>query len=313
MLAAARNIFEIFGEGAPPSPLDVINAANDKKEKENKNAIITYLPVEMLMPYHEHLFKPYPEDKLRELAEDIKENGILSPVSVRPCQDAYEILAGHNRTNAAKLAGLPEVPCIIMDCDDDTAALIVVNSNLNQRENLLPSEKAKAYKTQLELFNKRGKSVEILRLLSDNSQENQEDSQFGNKTTVYRFIRLTYLTDGLLQAVDDGTLALVAGEELSYIERNEQECIYQYFFVDRKGVLDIKFAKLLRQRAATVRLTCAEIDKLFQRAAKPDSIKACSVPMKKIREYIPAGTSKKDVEIKLINALKYCTENHIDI
>lgn len=98
------------------------------EEKENNAAKITLLAVDMLKPYCKHLFKPYSDDKLRELMEDIRENGILSPVYVSPCAGAYEILSGHNRTEAAKLAGLAEIPCIIKDCDDDTAALIVVNN-----------------------------------------------------------------------------------------------------------------------------------------------------------------------------------------
>lgn len=312
-----KDLFKIFGEGAPPSPLAAIyNSETQKTEEKETNDIdikVVLIPIAKLKPYHEHIFKPYSDEKLRELAEDIKENGVLSPVLVRPCADAYEILSGHNRTEAAKFAGLSEVKCILMECDDIEAAYIVASSNLNQRENLLPSEKAKAYKIQMECFNKRGKNVEKLERFPDDNNENQQLSALrtGNdgRSNIYIFIRLNYLIDGLLQKVDEDILAVLAGAELSYIDRGEQEHIYQYYFSDKKGILDIKTAKLLRQRSAAVTLTYDEIERLFKKSKKPDVIKAYSVPTKKIQQYIPPGTSKKDAESMIIKALKYYTEN----
>lgn len=307
-----KNLFEIFGEGAPPSPLAAIYNSETQKTEEKETSYdvkVVLLPADKLKPYHEHLFKPYSDEKLRELADSIKENGIRSPVLIRPYANTYEILSGHNRTAAAKLAGISEIPCIIEDYDDDDAAFVVADSNLNQRENLLPSEKARAYKIQLDFFNKRGKNVENLECFSDDNNENQELSLLGNKTTIYRFIRLTHLVPELLQAVDDDKLAIFAGAELSHIDHNEQGCIYQYFFSNNQGILDIKAAKLLRQRSAVAKLTYDEIERLFKKSKKSDVIKAYSVPTKKIQQYIPPGTSKKDAESMIIKALKYYTEN----
>lgn len=116
---------------------------------------IAQLDIASLTPYADQPFKPYRPDKLELLVEDVKANGVLSPIIVRPKGTGYEILAGHNRTNAAKKAGLLQIPAIIVDADDDTAALIMVNTNLNQREELLPSEKAFAFKIQLEAMKRK--------------------------------------------------------------------------------------------------------------------------------------------------------------
>lgn len=182
---------------------------------------IIMLPIDQLKEYPNQPFRPYSDEKLRELADDIAFNGILSPVCVRHQGADYQILAGHNRTNAAKLAGLSEVPSIIKECDDDTAALIVVNSNLNQREELLPSEKAFAYKMQLAAIRKVGATNgRTSSLLVERTGENIRNIQ--------RYIRLTHLCDEMLKKVDDGSIPFRAGVNLSYITPDEQQLLLSF-------------------------------------------------------------------------------------
>lgn len=167
------------------------------------------MPIELLVPFENQPFLPYTPEKLERLAADISANGILSPVIVRPVIGGkYQILAGHNRTQAAKTAGLTAVPCIVKDCDERAANLIMVNTNLNQRDELLPSEKAYAYKIQKECSNVKEIAAE-------------KDI---NRRQIQRYIRLTYLDKRLLDMVDCGMITFVAGVNLSYLsEANQQK------------------------------------------------------------------------------------------
>lgn len=182
----------------------------------------TEIRIENLIPFSGQPFRPYTEEKLVELAEDIKSNGILSPIIVRPFgADKYQILAGHNRTNAAKLAGLETVPCIIKHVDDDTAKLIMLNTNLNQRDELLPSEKAFAYKMQLEAIERRGAT-------NGRTSAELEASAKENKRQIQRYIRLTYLIPQLLGLVDEKTLPFRAAVNVSYLNQDEQNLLASF-------------------------------------------------------------------------------------
>lgn len=194
---------------------------------ENEN--IKQLPIDLLVPFENQPFKLYNKEKLTELAADIEENGILSPVIVRPFNGKYQILAGHNRTNAGKLAGLKTMPCIIKDCDERTAQLIMVNSNLIQRDELLPSERAYAYKIQKECSSV--KSIAV--------KESQDRRQ------IQRYIRLTYLNKQLLDKVDAGTITFVAGVNLSYLSEYNQQILID-FLDNHKYKITPKISEILK-------------------------------------------------------------------
>ena len=165
--------------------------------------IVQELPVDLLTDYPDQPFRAYTEDKLAELAADIGANGIISPLSVRSMPGGtYQILAGHNRRAAARLAGLDKVPCIVRDVDDDAAALIVVNTNLNQRDELLPSEKAKAYKIQLEALKHQGKSTSRQFVGKSESADAVGEMSGERGRQIQRYIRLNNLVPELLELVD---------------------------------------------------------------------------------------------------------------
>jgi len=284
---------------------------NDTGEKKESAALdILHLSLELLDKYPANPFREYTGDRLEQLAESIREHGVLSPIVVRPkAGGRYEILAGHNRHNAARDAGLDGVPCIVKDVNDDEAALIVTETNLNQRENLLPSEKAFAYKMQLEALNHRGARTDLTysqfgNKLPNLSVEAIVEQSGESKNQIFRYIRLTYLVGDLLSLADYGVLALVAAEQVSYLGRGEQLAVYQYFFAEKKAPLDITTATLLRERSGEVELTYPLIDELVQKKQKPpmDSFK---LKLSRIQKYVPEGLNKKQLEKHIITALDF--------
>ncbi|MBP1578098.1 MAG: ParB/RepB/Spo0J family partition protein [Oscillospiraceae bacterium] len=209
----------LFGGGSP---------------QQQSREVIAQLPLSSLSAWADkdgkpQPFRPYNEAKLQQLTEDIKQNGVLNPIIVRPCGiGRYQILAGHNRVNAARAAGLSEIPAMIRDVDDDTATLIMVNTNLNQRDEMLPSEKAWAYRLQLEAMKRQaGRSKENV---SQNGTQKRSDQilaeQSGeSRNQIQRYIRLTHLTEDMLEMVDNGMLPFVSGVALSYLTPEQQDIV----------------------------------------------------------------------------------------
>lgn len=190
---------------------------------------IVQIPIGSLVPWTNQPFRPYSATKMQQLVEDIKANGVLNPIIVRPMGQQYQILAGHSRTNASREAGLTTVPAIIRDVDDDTATLIMVNTNLNQRDELLFSEKAWAYRLQLEAM-KRQAGRPTKENLSQNETQKRSDQQLAEQTgdsrnQIQRYIRLTYLIHELLEMVDQGMLPMMSGVSLSYLAEDQQHIV----------------------------------------------------------------------------------------
>ena len=179
---------------------------------------IQQVSLEHLHSFENHPFQVNDDEAMAELVESVKEEGILTALLVRPLGDGeYEIIAGHRRRHAAQLAGLKEVPVIIRNMDQDTAVRAMVDSNL-QRPNILPSEKAFAYRMKMEAMNHQGTSGGIS---AKDIGKNANDSA----RQVYRYIRLTYLMNDLLNAVDRDVIGLQVGVELSYLTVPEQEMV----------------------------------------------------------------------------------------
>lgn len=190
---------------------------------DQENSIIQ-LPIDRLMPYPDQPFRAYAPDKLHELADDIKDNGILSPVIVRPLNGDYQILSGHNRVAAAKMAGLTDIPCIVKIVNNDEAMLILVNTNLNQRQELLPSEKAHAYKMRMDALNRQGKRTDLTSYPEGTKLDTAaEIAENESRVNVYRYLRLNQLHETLLEKVDSGQLQFKAAVQLSYLTEEQQE------------------------------------------------------------------------------------------
>ena len=171
--------------------------------------VVDTLPVEALRPFSGHPFHLYMDEKLRELTDSIREHGVLMPVLVRPVDaGGYEIISGHNRVEAAKLAGLDKVPVTVRELDDDTATILMVDSNLRQRETLLPSEKAWAYRMKLEAIKRQGFRADLTcaqvghKFPGQKSRDIVAEEAGESKNQISRYIRLTELIPPFLEMVD---------------------------------------------------------------------------------------------------------------
>ena len=206
----------------------------EEEREDKKREKVRNIPLSELHPFRDHPFRVVDDEKMEETVESIREYGVLVPIIVRPKEEGgYEIVSGHRRCHASKIAGLETVPTIVRHLDDDEATIIMVDSNL-QRESLLPSERAKAYKMKLDAIRRRAgrpaknncdrighnfdpkRSVEII---AENSGE--------SKTQVQRYIRLTELTPDLLDMVDEKKLNLYSAVEISHLPTEEQKLVHE--------------------------------------------------------------------------------------
>ena len=209
---------------------------------------ITIIPVNKLRPFDGHPYKVKDDDEMNALIESIQEQGILSPLIVRPIESTneYEVISGHRRLHAAEKAGIIEVPALIYALDRDSAAIAVVDSNLH-REHILPSEKAFAYKMKVEALSHQGKRTDLtsVQLAPKLSTEIIGEAEGISKDTVKRYIRLTHLVPQLLDCMDEGKMAFSVGVELSYLNDD-----FQYAVLDAMAEEDCtpSYAQVVRMR-----------------------------------------------------------------
>lgn len=251
------------------------------------------ISIDKLHPFKNHPYKVQDNEEMERLAESIKQNGVVSPVIVRPMEDIpneYEIISGHRRVMASRKAGMKEVPALVVSLDRDAAAIVLVDSNLH-REHILPSEKAFAYKLKSEALAHQGFRADLTsdqlgpKLTVEMISENDSASQ------VKRYIRLTNLIPEILQYVDDGKIAFTPAVELSYL--NEQE---QYDLLEQIELNDCtpslsqacRFKKLSQESNLT-----PEVIATIMSEEKANQREMFKVPMERIRKYIPNATAKQ--------------------
>ena len=203
----------------------------DEERQADTQERVQSLPLDKLEPFPNHPFKVIDDDKMLETVESIKERGVLVPILVRPTNDGnFEIVSGHRRHHASLLAGKTEIPAIVREMDDDTAILLMVDSNL-QREELLPSEKAFAYKMKLDAMKRQGQRTDLTsaqigrKLNGKESRELLADQTGESRNQISRYIRLTNLVPDLLNRVDNKTIAFNAAVEVSYLTGPEQKML----------------------------------------------------------------------------------------
>ena len=202
---------------------DDIFSTEESRQQEH----IQWTSLRELHPFKNHPFRVLDDDRMMETVESVKAYGVLVPIIARPSEDGYEIVSGHRRKRACELAGLDEIPVIVRNLDDDEAVIIMVDSNL-QRENILPSERAKAYQMKLEAIKRqtaRGRPVgDNSRQVGENYSVSKVAEDLGeSERQVQRFIRLNQLEQTLMDKVDSGKLALTPAVELSYLKPEEQQ------------------------------------------------------------------------------------------
>ena len=279
-----------------------------KTDVGRKTEEIIPMQLSELKPFSEQPFKVLDNEDMDELIESVKENGVLSPIVVRPHPEGgYEILSGHRRARACERAGITEVPVVIKDLDDDTAVILLVDSNL-QREHILPSEKAFAYQMRLEAMKRKAgrPSKENVSQIATNFVSGRSDEILGeqvgeSKDQIRRYIRLTELIDPLLEMVDSKAMALNAGVELSYLKPKEQVAVVEAIKSEETAP-SIEQAKKMHRFFDEGRLNPDVILSIMQEQ-KEEKIKI-TLGDDKLKKYFPKGYSKQQMEDTIIKLLE---------
>ena len=266
---------------------------------------IKEIPLEELHPFPDHPFGVRDDEAMEQTVESIREYGVLVPAIARPREDGgYEIIAGHRRKHACELAGLPTMPVIVRDIDRNTATIIMVDSNL-QRENILPSEKAKAYKMKLEAIKRQGARSD---LTSDQPGRKLESAEViaqqsnDSKTQVRRYIRLTELEPELMQMVDEGKIGMTPAVEISYLKPDEQKILIETIDSEQ-ATPSFSQAQRMRRLSQEGKLNDDAVLDIMMEQKKPENWDL-KLPMDKIRKYFPRSYTPQRMEETIIKLLE---------
>ena len=261
---------------------------------------ISQLPPDKLSPFAKHPYQVREDAAMDELVESVRTHGILSPLLARPKGDGCELVSGHRRRLAAQKLGLPTVPVLVREMSDDEAVILMVDSNL-QRENLLPSEKAFAYKMKLEAMKHQGKATSG-QLVQKLSVEKVADEANENYKTVQRYIRLTNLVPPLLQMVDDGHIAFSPAVELSYLTRDEQAELWN-LIGQEDATPSLSQALRMKQLSREAKLT-PEVLYAILTEEKPNQKEQVRIKTESLRKYFPRNYSAQQMEREIIKLLE---------
>lgn len=262
---------------------------------------ISKLPPDKLTPFKKHPYQVREDAAMDELVESVRTYGILSPLLARPKGEGYELVSGHRRRLAAQKLGLPTVPVLVREMTDDEAVILMVDSNL-QRENLLPSEKAFAYKMKLEAMKHQGKATsrQVVGKLESADEVGQVNGESGR--TIQRYIRLTNLAPPLLQMVDDGRIAFSPAVELSYLTRDEQAELWD--LIGREDATpSLSQALRMKQLSREAKLT-PEVLYAILTEEKPNQKEQVRIKTESLRKYFPRNYSAQQMEREIIKLLE---------
>ena len=285
-----------------------------QEERDNaQRSYVTDLPTAEISDFPDHPFKVRMDESMTEMVSSVKERGVLSPVLVRPMPDgSYQMVSGHRRKMAAELAELPTLPCIVRELTDDEAVIIMVDSNL-QREQVLPSEKAFAYKMKLDAMRRQGQRTDLTSAppgpKSRSNKELAEQSPDG-VTQIKRYIRLTNLMPELLDMVDNSVLkekgqlqmALRPAVELSYLTEAEQKDLLETMTVEDCTPSHAQAIKM-RDFSEKGKLNADVILSIMQEE-KPNQVEQFKIPRNRIDKFFPAGTPAQKIEDTIVKALE---------
>ena len=289
-----------------------------QEERDNaQRSYVTDLPIAEISDFPDHPFKVRMDESMTEMVESVKERGVLSPVLVRPMPDGgYQMVSGHRRKMAAELAGLPTVPCIVRELTDDEAIIIMVDSNL-QREKVLPSERAFAYKMKLDAMKRQGQRTDLTSandlqklVQGQTSRESIAKKAGTSHETIRLYIRLTNLIPELLDMVDNsvlkekGTLqmALRPAVELSYLPENEQNALLEVMEIEDCTPSHAQAIKI-RDFSEKGKLNPDVILSIMQEE-KPNQVEQFKMPRNRIDKFFPAGTPAQKIEDTIVKALE---------
>lgn len=286
--------------------LDSLFTTQEQRDEAKRDSVQD-IPISQISDFPEHPFKVKQDEAMLEMAESVRQYGVLVPGLVRQLEDgSYQMVSGHRRKLASELAGRDTIPCIVRDLTDDEAVIIMVDSNL-QRERVLPSEKAFAYKMKLDALRRQAgrPSKENLSPLETNLRTSAVIAQAtgDSRAQVDRFIRLTNLIPEILDMVDDGRIAFRPAVELSYLTEQEQGTLY-----DTMGREDCtpSLAQAIKMKAFSrdEKLTDAVILSIMEEE-KPNQKEQFRIPKERISKYFKPGTPARTMEDTIIKALDY--------
>ena len=289
------------------TPLDDLFSTDESRAEAQLEKVVTLNPAD-ISDFPNHPFKVKQDEAMAEMVDSVKQYGVLVPALVRPKADGgYEMVAGHRRKCAATLAGITEMPCIVRNLTDDEATIIMVDSNL-QRETILPSEKAFAYKMKLEAMKRQGQRSDLTsaplesKLKGSRSNEELAASSPDSRSQIQRFIRLTELIPPVLDMVDSGKIAFRPAVELSYLSKEQQQSLYDMMECE-DCTPSLAQAIKMKEFSRDGKLTEEVILSIMQEE-KPNQREQFKMPKERISKYFAPGTPAQKIEDTIIKALE---------
>ena len=266
-----------------------------------KKPKVEAIPLAALTPFRNHPFKVKEDEEMAQLMRSIADAGVLSPALARPLPDGgYELISGHRRLAACKALGMGTMPVIIRDLTDEEAVITMVDSNL-QREHILPSEKAFAYKMKMEALSHQGKTSRQVGERWSVSQISEAGTD--SERQIHRYIRLTHLIPDILKLVDEGKIALTPAVELSYLQPSEQEMLFSVMDSD-EVTPSLSQARRLRRMSEEQTLTDDAVLQLLSEV-KGNQVEYVKVPVDKLRSFFRPDTSVKQMTETLVKAMDF--------
>lgn len=275
-----------------------------------KKPKVDELPLDELKPFKDHPFKVMEDGEMERLKESIRESGVLIPALARPTESGYELISGHRRLAACRALGMSTMPVIVRNLTDEEAIITMVDSNL-QREHILPSEKAFAYKMKYDALKHQGTSRQVgAKLRTDQEIANNASD---SARQIQRYIRLTNLIPDILNLVDEGRIALTPAVELSYLNNHEQEVLNEIMSCDELTP-SLSQAQRLRRLSEDYTLTDSGISQIMSeiKGNQKEYLKIEAAPLKR---YFPPGTTAKQMQTTMLRAMEFYrqhTQNRAD-
>ena len=289
------------------TPLDDLFSTDESRAEAQLEKVVTLNPAD-ISDFPNHPFKVKQDEAMAEMVDSVRQYGVLVPAVVRPKADGgYEMVAGHRRKCAATLAGITEMPCIIRNLTDDEATIIMVDSNL-QRETILPSEKAFAYKMKLEAMKRQGQRSDLTsaplepKLKGSRSNEELAASSPDSRSQIQRYIRLTELIPPVLDMVDSSKIAFRPAVELSYLSKEQQQSLYDTMECE-DCTPSLAQAIKMKEFSRDGKLTEEVILSIMQEE-KPNQREQFKMPKERISKYFAPGTPAQKIEDTIVKALE---------
>uniref|UniRef100_UPI003FF01D34 ParB/RepB/Spo0J family partition protein n=1 Tax=Faecalibacterium prausnitzii TaxID=853 RepID=UPI003FF01D34 len=284
---------------------DIFSTEESRQEQQREQ--VQQIPIGELFPFKNHPFKVLDDESMQRTVESVEQYGVLSPLIARPRPEGgYEIISGHRRQHAAQLAGLDALPVIVRQMDDDAAVLLMVDSNL-QRENILPSERAFAYKMKLEALKNQGARSDLTcgqighKLIGAKARDIVADESGDNARNVQRFIRLTSLIPELLDMVDEKKIAFNPAVELSYLDESQQRDFLEAMN-DTQNAPSLSQAQRLKKLAQEGHFSY-DVAFAVMGEEKKDELDKVVIKNDTLRKYFPRSYTPKQMEDTIIKLL----------